>query len=198
MQRGSFGHIRPYVGGAEPPQRYGSFLVDGIEFAAAVWIGPAATRTHQRAIWRVVRSLRFPRLREGTIWQNTYYVLGPASRYPLGSVTLFRRSALPHDPSLFRLSGGFYLAHFTPASHSLAPYAQPIYGIEQVFTSPEPPHPTCKVAFDRKDLQFFCPGTDLRWDRTGEAIAAHAGSANWELFALRVTKAEDGNLLITP
>src|SRR5437868_5626728 len=83
-------------------------------FSAAVWLGPHASRAEQQAAWAVVRSLRFPALQEGTLWHG-YYVLGRASRYPVGSVTTVPASSLPGScsfPGGFRRAiGGFYLIH---------------------------------------------------------------------------------------
>jgi hypothetical protein len=95
----SFHRIRPYVGGKEPHPWYCGCYGDGIAFGATVWLGPHASPAERQAAWAVVRSLRFPALREGTIYpalrargiyEDTYYVLGPAARYPTGSVTTSR------------------------------------------------------------------------------------------------------------
>jgi hypothetical protein len=179
---------RPYVGGNEPAPRYRVIYGDGFTFTAAVWLGPHASRAEQHAIWAVVRSLRFPSLQEGTFWQEEYYVLGPASRYPPGSVTAFPAATLPSSP--FAKRGGFYLIH--------APRA--FYVITKVFRDAAPgSSATCQVAFDRKTFQFFCPGTDLRWDRVGEPLGAHAGSGpDWALQLHVATVAQDGHVLFSP
>src|SRR5260370_23544523 len=108
LPRSSFHRIRPYVGGKEPHPWYCDCNGDGISFAAAVWIGPHASRAERRAAWAAVRSLRFPELREGTIWHG-YDVLGRASRYPAGSVTTFPAASLPGNSR--RYLEGFYLMH---------------------------------------------------------------------------------------
>ena len=184
----SFQRIRPYVGGNEPAPRYRVIYGDGFSFDAAVWLGPHASRAEQHAIWAVVRSLRFPSLHEGTFWQDEYYVLGPASRYPTGSVTTFPAVTLPSSP--FAKRGGFYLIH--------APRA--FYVITKVFRDAAPGSSTkCQVAFDRKTFQFFCPGTDLRWNRVGEPLGAHAGNGpDWALPLHVATVAQDGHILFSP
>jgi hypothetical protein len=80
----SFRRTGPYAGGAEPPPRSRDFYGNGFPFTATVWAGHDASRAGRRAAWAVVRSLRFPALREGTIWRAParltgvrYYVLGP-------------------------------------------------------------------------------------------------------------------------
>src|SRR6266545_1070563 len=97
----SFREIRPYVGGREPTPLYVTFAEDGFYFSAAMWFGPDASVEDRMAIETVLRSLEFPQLREGTIWQNRYYVLGPADRYAVGSVTRIDASSLPQDRESF-------------------------------------------------------------------------------------------------
>jgi hypothetical protein len=190
----SFKRSPPYSGGSEPDPLYRSFNIDGFTFFAAIWFGPRSRRAERQAIWSAVSSLHFPRLREGTVWEKSWYVLGPASRYPTGSVTLFPRSAFPRRQRfLFRRSGGFYLVHDT---RRVSRVQGRVYGLEHTFETPVPPNSRCRVKFDRSDSQFFCSRTHLRWDETGQAIGAHAGNPNWELGPLAVTKAQDGNLLV--
>jgi hypothetical protein len=181
----SFQRIRPYVGGTEPRPWYCDCSGDGISFNAAVWIGPHASRAEQHAAWAVVRSLRFPELREGTIWHG-YYVLGRASRYPAGSVTTFPVASLPGNHR--RYLEGFYLIHA----------ARAFYIIPKVFIEPAKPLTTCTTAFDAKTSQFYCPGTDLRWDRGGHPIGAHAGSGERDLGRFVATVAQDGHILVRP
>jgi hypothetical protein len=186
----SFQRIRPYVGGKEPAPRYRVIYGDGFSFAAAVWLGPHASRAEQHAAWAVVRSLRFPALREGAIWQGTYYVLGRASRYPAGSVTTFPAASLPSSRSLsVHIPEGFYLIH--------APRA--FYVIERLFEKSARPFTKCRVAFDPKAFQFFCPGTDLRWNRVGQPVGAHAGGGpDWALPLHVATVAQEGHVLFSP
>lgn len=192
LARGSFhpirlpgGHVHRYVGEAEPIPLYRNFFADGLPFAAAVWFGPRASRADRQAIWGVVGSLRFPPLREGTFWQGRYYVLGRASQYPTDSVTLIPKSALPH-PRFKR--EGLYLIH--------AP--RTFYAIHQLFELDTQPFTTCKMALDRQAFQFFCPGTELRWDRVGRPIGPHASSQDWMLPLVPATVAHDGHILFSP
>jgi hypothetical protein len=185
----SFDPTRPYVGGAEPPPLYRVFFADGFSFSAAVWIGPQASLADRQSIWDVVRSLSLPSLAEGTIWQERYYVLGPASRFPIGSVTAFSASSLPRDESSFSKPEGFYLVN--------APRA--FYVVKQVFQNPVSPSTMCTVAFDHGASQFFCPGTDLRWDRVGQPLGVHAGDGpDWALPLHVATVAQDGHILFSP
>src|SRR5258708_3392628 len=106
--------------------------------------------------WAVVRSVRFPVLRESLIWHGPYYVLGRASRYPTGSVTTFPAASLPSSYSLSAdVREGFFLIH--------APRA--FYVIHRLFQKPVKPFTKCALAFDRKAFQFFFPGPGPRWNR---------------------------------
>jgi hypothetical protein len=186
----SFHQARPYVGGKEPHPWYRGFSGDGFGFAAAVWIGPHASRAERHAAWAVVRSLRFPALPEGTFWHGTYYVLGRASRYPMGSVTTFPVASLPGSRAVSaHVREGFYLIH--------APRA--FYVIHRLFQKPAKPFTKCTLAFDPKAFQFYCPGTSLRWNRVGQPIGARAGSGpDWDLPLVPATVAQDGHILFSP
>ncbi len=186
----SFRRIRPYVGGTEPRPWYCDCYGDGFSFNAAVWIGPHASRAQRHAAWTVVRSLRFPRLRESTFWHGTYYVLGRASRYPTGSVTMFPASSLPGSRAVSaHVREGFYLIH--------APRA--FYVIHRLFEQPLKPFTTCTLAFDRKAFEFYCPGTGLRWNRVGQPMSARTyRGSDWNLPLVPATVAQDGQILFSP
>jgi hypothetical protein len=188
LRSSSFQRDRPYVGGSEPRPWYRALSGDGFGFAAAVWIGLDASRADRQAAWAVVRSLRFPRLREGTFWQGMYYVLAPASRYPVGSVTTLPASSLPGSRAVAaHVPHGIYLIH--------APRA--FYVIHRQFQQPAKPFTKCTLAFDRKAFQFYCPGTGLRWNRVGQPISARAGKEG-NLPLAPATVAQDGHVLFSP
>lgn len=184
----SFSPIRRYTGGQEPRPSYRAFYADGFAFSAAVWFGSRSSRSARQAIWAAVRSVRFPALRAGTIWQDHYYVLGPASQYKTGTVTTIPAASLPKSGALPR-PAGFYLIH--------APRA--FYVITRLFQNPARPSSMYPVAFDPKASQFYSPGTGLRWDRTGQPIGAHAGQGpDWALQLHVATVAQDGHILFSP
>src|SRR5262249_6858965 len=159
LPRSSFQQVRPYVRDHEPHPWYREFYGNGFGFVIAVWIGPHASPRKHHAAWGVGRSLRFPGLRGGTNSQRSFYVLGKASPYPLGPATMIPHSALPHSSGLgSHVPDGFYLIH--------APRA--FYVIKRQFQSTSRPYTKCTLAFDRKVFQFYCPGTNLRWNRIGE------------------------------
>lgn len=195
----SFHRTRPYVGGNEPHPWSCDCYGDGISFNVTVWIGRRASPAEQQAGWAVVRSLRFPALREGTIYPalrarniygDTYYVLGPASRYPVGSVTTFPAASLPGSRAIAsHVPGGFYLIH--------APRA--FYVIDRLFQMPTKPYTKCTLAFDASAFQFYCPGTDLRWNRVGQPLGAHPPPGlDWRLQLRSTTVAQDGHVLFNP
>ena len=185
----TFHRVRPYVGGAEPAPHYRSFAADGYGFTAAVWAGPDASQAGKRAIWNVIRSLRFPRLRQGTIFNNSVYVLGPATNYPNGSVTIFPATSLPliRYP---RFTRGFYLVHGSRG----------LYVVDRMFISPNrPPKVTCTVAFDRVASRFYCPGSKLRWNLTGRELVPHPGPRyGWDLSPRTAVVSTDGHVLVSP
>ncbi|MHB1432209.1 MAG: hypothetical protein ACYCVZ_08865 [Streptosporangiaceae bacterium] len=186
LARASFSRTRPYAGGKEPAPYYRSFYGNGFGYSAAVWIGPHASQASVRAIWVTLRSLRFPALRLGTIWQHRYYVLGQAARYRAGTVTFVPAGSLPAGLPP-RASGAFYLVH--------APRA--FYIIGQAAQNPTRASVKCQLSFDPRAFQFFCPGTGLRWNRVGQPIGAHRGSG-WDLPLTEATVAQDGHILVSP
>jgi hypothetical protein len=185
----SFHRARPYVGGTEPAPAYRSFSADGYGFSGAVWTGPDASQADKRAIWSVIRSLRFPRLRQGTSFNGSVYVLGPETDYPLGSVTVFRAASLPliRYP---RYTRGFYLVHGSRG----------LYVIDRLFISPNrSPKVTCTVAFDRVASRFYCPGSKLRWNLAGRELVPHPGPRyGWDLSARTAVMSTDGHVLVSP
>jgi len=188
LRASSFERVRPYVGGAEPAPAYRTFAADGFVFNAAVWTGPDASAADKRAIWSVIESLRFPRLRQGTTLNNTVYVLGPARGYPNGSVTVFRAASLPliRYP---RFTRGFYLVHGSRG----------FYVTDRLFISPAPPRVPCTVAFDRVSSRFYCPGTKLRWTVAGRLLGRHTGPKyGWDLSPRAAAVSTDGHILVSP
>ncbi|HEX9521125.1 MAG TPA: hypothetical protein VF940_33720 [Streptosporangiaceae bacterium] len=188
MNRSSFRHAPPYVGGSEPAPVYHSFQGNGFGFAVALWFGSQASNSSKSAAWVMLRSLRFPALTTGTIWRRTFYVLGKASSYPVGTVTAIPASALPRGPG-FGKPAGFYLLH----------YPHGFYVIKKEFADPAHRYRLCPVVFDARANQFSCPGTGLRWDRDGLPLGPHANGGPDSALPLHIaTIAQDGHVLFTP
>jgi len=180
----SFSRIRPYAGGSEPAPLYRGFTADGFAFNAAVWIGRDASQAARHAVWSVIRSLRFPSLRAGTIWNGSVYVLGLARSYPAGSVTEFPAASLPVG-RMPRYTRGFYVVR-SPRG---------LYVIDRLFTSPSG---DCTVAFERSSSTFSCPGTRLRWNLAGREVGPHPGPRfGWDLSRGAAAVATDGHVLVS-
>jgi hypothetical protein len=187
LARSSFQQSGPYLGGSEPRPFYRSFEADGFPFTAALWFGRHASNNDKSAAWAIVRSLRFPPLRTGTIWHHTFYVLGVASRYPVGTITAFPLSALPRGS--FGRRGGFWLLH----------YSRGFYVIEDEFANPADHYRACSVTFDARTHQFACPAAGLRWDRNGLPIGPHAPVSPDSALPLHIaTVSQDGHVLFSP
>ena len=187
LHASSFTRIRPYAGGSEPAPLYRSFTADGFAFNAAVWIGRDASEAARQAVWSLIRSLRFPRLRAGTIWNGSVYVLGRARTYPAGSVTEFRATSLPVG-RMPRYTRGFYLVRSTRG----------LYVIGRLFVSPNRGMVRCTVAFDRASSTFSCPGTRLSWNLAGREVGPHPWPrSGWDLSRGGAAVATNGHVLVS-
>src|SRR5262249_4902046 len=123
-----------------------------------------------------------------TVWHHTFYVLGMASRYPVGSITAFPTSALPPGGGLGRHMG-FYLLH----------YPRGFYVIEQEFPNPARHYRHCSVTFDARAHQFACRGIALRLDRNGQPLGPLAPSGPDSALPLHIaTISQDGHVLFSP
>ncbi len=184
----TFRRSPPYVGGSEPAPDYRSFQADGFAFAAAVWIGPEASNRATSIAWAIVRSLAVPRLKTGTVWHRTFYVLGAASSYPVGAV----RRCPPHR---FREGGGLG----KPESFYLLHYRRGFYAIKGEFADPARHYRTCPVTFDPHSDRFSCVGTGLQWDRNGLPVGAQSHSRLDRSLQLHIaTESQDGHILFSP
>ena len=184
----TFQRSRPYVGGSEPAPHYRSFQADGFAFDAAVWIGPEASNPAKSSAWAIIRSLAFRRLRAGTVWHRTFYVLGAASSYPVGAVTSVSASSLPRGGGLGKPER-FYLLH----------YRSGFYAIKNEFADPARHYRTCPVTFDPHSHRFSCVGTGLHWDRNGLRVGAHSHSRLDQALQLHIaTESQDGHILFSP
>ncbi len=176
-----FAPARRLAGGDEPTPMVQVFFGDGIQFEAAVWIGRLASTASEHAIWAAVRSIRFPSLRTGTIWQHRYFVLGPASTYKVDSVTLITAGSLPRG-SLQRV--GFYLVRSSRAFYVIQ---------RRVLVAS--PRLVYVVRYDARRRQFVAPGTTLRWSLAGRPVGQVADSP---LEVALATVSQDGHVLYAP
>jgi hypothetical protein len=167
-----FAPSQPYVGGAEPHPLYLSFAADGTYFSAAVWFGPRASSVDRSAIADVIASIRFPSLRPGT-WADGRWVIGPASPYPVGSITGFIVPGLQGLPSV-----AYYLAH-APSGFAVVPQ-QYVHG-------------TTKCGVVVLAGSFACQEPSLRWDLTGHL---EGGADATDMACVPPATTFDGMLLV--
>ncbi|HEX9312573.1 MAG TPA: hypothetical protein VGA30_07085, partial [Actinomycetota bacterium] len=178
-----------YVGGAEPKPHYLSLVANGDLYRIAVWIGPAAPTADREAAAAMVASLRFLPLAEGTIigQSPSFYVLGPPSRYPVGSVTRFEASVLPRSSygpplvfDLIHVNGGFYALAWPDDLHG---------GYKAA----------CGVHYEAGAHEFSCDN-GARWALDGSVLVNPNPSVyqNDRLAVLLVRISLDGHVLVSP
>jgi hypothetical protein len=103
-------------------------------------------------------SIRFPRLHIGQFTPGSLYVLGRASKYPVGSVTEIPAGfKLPYYRKL--RSGRFYLEHAADGFWALT---WPSSGYRRGYRA-------CGPHFDPKSRRFTCPSGAV-WDIKGNVI----------------------------
>jgi hypothetical protein len=127
-------------------------IANGAPWIVLVWFGPKASSTDKEKAWRIVESIRFPAQRTGTL-SGDFYVLGDASRYPVGAVVGVSGKAFPQRSSYVP---PFFLVH--------APRGLYAVGWQPKF------EPKCRMAFDRSRVQFYCRTHRGRWNRMGDVI----------------------------
>jgi hypothetical protein len=140
--------------GAPPPvPLVHGMIANGWPWTVAVWFGPKASSADKDKIWRIVESIHFPPQRPGTM-SGDFYVLGPASRYPVGAVVKYSGKQAPDRYSPY--SPAFYFVH--------APGGMYAVGWPPEFER------KCHMGFDRKRHAFFCATRRGWWSRMGEPI----------------------------
>jgi hypothetical protein len=187
---------------------------DSQHYQALVLIGPVASARERAAIEAVITSLTFPPLHTGE-QAGDEIVLGPASRYPIGSFTLVRAPGELCDGSVYRCHAGrqpFYLVHapgrlhrpdlIQPCQPAAAACAPPGAFYALAWTSEDVLggyRSACHLRFDPQDEQFYCTNSRARWDRTGNVIRMPrgAGFADGLQFAF-AKMAWDGHVVFLP
>jgi hypothetical protein len=197
-----------------PHERARPIEADGQHYQALLLTGPAASAGDRAAIEAVIASLAFPRLHPGE-QAGDETVLGPASRYRVGSFTLIHARGELCDGSVYRCHAGrqpFYLVHAPGRLH------QPDL-IEACEPSPAactPPgafyalgwtsedvlggyRSACHLRFSRRVEQFYCTNSSARWDRTGRAIRIPHGARFADGLQFAFAKvAWDGHVVFLP
>lgn len=151
-------------------------VANGTEFGVQVWFGRNSSDASQEAIWNIVRSVRFPPQRTGTM-SGAFYVLDDPSHYPVNSVV-----RVDGKPSSY--VAPFYLVHAPGGFYALS--WQPRF------------EPKCKMRFDRPHLQFYCAAARGRWDRMGRVLEGPESDLQYSdsLNVGQVKIGRDGQVLV--
>jgi hypothetical protein len=130
---------------------------DGMSFNLMIRTGGSPLRQDVEALKAIVASIHFPPLRVGQFSPNRLYVLGPASKYPLGSVTEIAGGLrLPYYRKL--RSGRSYLEHTKDGFWTITWPDSYLHGYK-----------ACGPHFDAKRQRFTCPNGAV-WDLMGRVI----------------------------
>jgi hypothetical protein len=129
-------------------------IANGSPWEVLVWFGPKASQADKEKTWRIVESIRFAPQRAGTM-SGDFYVLGDASRYPVGAVVRFSGKDFPEGSSYVP---PFFLVHAPGGMYTVS--WQPKF------------EPKCQMAFDQSRFQFYCRTHRGRWTRMGDVIAS--------------------------
>ncbi len=132
---------------------------DGASYTVTIREGARPSTADQAAVQEIITSIRFQPARPGT-FTNGYYVLGPAARYPLGSVAQVAAGIeLPWSrPGHVQRSGRFYLEH-TRAGFSIVTWPN---------NDPRG-YKACGPRFDPSRRRFTCPNGAV-WDLQGRVV----------------------------
>lgn len=146
-------------------------------YIAEAWIGRAATQQLRDELAQIVSSLAFPRLQPGTVVGGTFAVLRRARYYPVGTATRVEvpqrgcgATAIVCPPTGNRTP--LYLVHAPgrPA-RGFVPCQAPGVCVAPGAFYTVGEHARCPLRFDTTDDQFYCPGSNRRWDRVGRRIS---------------------------
>jgi hypothetical protein len=161
-----------------PLPRLEGIQADGVGYIAEAWIGSAATQRLRGELAQIVSSLAFPRLQPGTVVGGGFAVLHGAGHYPVGTA---RRVEVPQrgcggTAIVCPPAGGhtpLYLVHAPgrPARGFVPCQSPGVCVLPGAFYTVGE-NAWCSLRFDATDDQFYCPGTDRRWDRVGRQINA--------------------------
>jgi hypothetical protein len=158
---------------------------NGLAFTVRAFIGDGTSRDDRRALARMVQSLRFARLRPGTISDSAFYVLGPTRKFQARTVTFFSREKQPPSDILWRED--FFLVHAPRGFYAVGFKANYVGGF-----------PDCDLAFNAARFQFTCPN-GARWDRIGRVLAPPRGrnyrSTPLAIYSTRTT--HDGKVIVS-
>jgi hypothetical protein len=155
-----------------PPARDDEIVAYGEEVTATAIIGPDASPTLRGQLAAVITTFGFRRLSAGTL-VGPSYIVGPASRFPVGSFTRIEtRSVLGHGSTplyLVHAPGRFTVGHQCLNTGSCTPTGA-FYGMGGTYNTRLEQAPPCQIQFDSRHKQFYCTNLGVRWDRVGRVV----------------------------
>ena len=172
-------HIQPFFTTATvlrdgiPPGRSDEIVAYGDEVTATAIIGHKASTALRSELAALLKSLAFRRLAPGTPVADGY-IVGPASRFPVGSFTRIQARFLGHTATpvyLVHAPGRFTVLHRCPKAGSCTPTGA-FYAMGETYNTRLDHAPNCQIQFDPKDEQFYCTNLGVRWDRVGRVAQA--------------------------
>ena len=183
-----------------PPARSELIVAYSQVVTATAIIGPKASPALRTELAAVINSLAFRRLAPGT-QVGLGHIVGPASKFPVGSFTriearLLGQRAMPIY--LVHAPGRFTVDHQCQKTGSCTPTGA-FYGIGETYNTRLDHAPNCQIQFDRKDEQFYCTNLGVRWDRVGRVVKQPADEKYIGAIGGDYAKVTwDGQIMITP
>jgi hypothetical protein len=158
-----------------PPARSDQVVAYSRLVTATAIIGPKASPTLRKQLAEVIKSLGFRRLAPGSQVPNGY-IVGPASRFPVGSFTRIEARFLDHRTAVYLVHapGRFTVDHQCPTTGSCTQTGA-FYGMGETYNTRLGHAPNCQIQLDRNDKQFYCTNLGVRWDRVGRVVKQPAG-----------------------
>lgn len=199
-------HAQPFFTGAIalrdgiPPARSELIVAYSQMLTATAIIGPKASRALRSKLAAMIKSLAFRRLAPGTRVSDGY-IVGPASRFPVGSFTRIYARFGDHRATpiyLVHAPGRFTVDHQCPTTGSCT-RAGAFYGMGETYNTRLNHAPSCQIRLDRHDEQFYCTNLGVRWDRVGRVVTQPANEKYIGAIGGDYAKiAWDGQIMITP
>lgn len=185
---------------AIPPARTHIVVGYSQEIIVTVLIGAKASPALRSDLASAIASLSFRQLAPGSHVGDAE-ILGPASRYPVGSFTLVhaRFASNPSEPIyLVHAPGRLGFGHQCVANSPCTP-AGSFYAIGAQYNARLEHAPLCQLRLDRPADEFYCANLGVRWDRVGRVIARPANQSYiGSIEGLYAKIAWDGQIMITP
>jgi hypothetical protein len=159
-----------------PPARSDNIVAYSQEVTATALVGAKASPALRSELAAVIKSLAFRRLPPGT-QVGPGYIIGPASRFPVGSFTrvmvpqsgVSDERAMPvylvHAPGQFAADPD----HQCPKTGSCTPPGA-FYAMGETYSTRLNHAPNCDIQFERSDAQLSCTNLGVRWDRVGRVV----------------------------